>query len=407
MDKGWAYGLTEANRIRIESSSMFLVASIALSFVAQEPPSEPEGSFFYRDGLWAEGREGLSRVRLKGRWMHDWGDLDPNWRDDPAELDQTRRLRLLLQGEWNPQLAFKTQGELKGGDPSLLEWWLEWRTPTRPAVRFGHFREPFGLDARTSSAHLTFVERASPTQALTFGRNRGMDIHKPGVPFSWEAGVFRESVGMADEGLLNNKAITGRLIWLPLGDVEGEEVLHFGLSASYRDTQADGVRLSADPEVHLARNGVDTGMIAADSTSGLALEGAWQRKAFTMQAELLFANLVRADGADAALRGGYLQASRILTGERRNYRNSTHSMGRLPVAQPTLGGGGPGAWELGVRYSQTDLRDGYVDGGVMDNLTLGLTWHLNSDTRWMVNHVQTSSDGDRAGLLLVRLHSGF
>jgi hypothetical protein len=30
-----------------------------------------------------------------------------------------------LQGELNPQLAFKTQGEFEGGDPSLLEWWLD------------------------------------------------------------------------------------------------------------------------------------------------------------------------------------------------------------------------------------------------------------------------------------------
>jgi phosphate-selective porin len=63
-----------------------------------------------------------------------------------------------LQGELNPQLAFKTQDEFKGGDPSLLEWWLDWRIPAQPHVRVGHFREPFGLDARTSSAHLTFVD---------------------------------------------------------------------------------------------------------------------------------------------------------------------------------------------------------------------------------------------------------
>jgi phosphate-selective porin OprO/OprP len=97
----------------------------------------------------------------------------------------------------------------------------------------------------------------------------------------------------------------------------------------------------------------------------------------------------------------------LLTGELRSYRDSTHTLGRLPVLHPTLGAGGLGAWELGVRYSQTDLRDHYVDGGVMNNLTLGITWHLNSDTRWMVNHVRASSDEGRADLLLIRLHSGF
>jgi phosphate-selective porin len=122
-----------------------------------------------------------------------------------------------------------------------------------------------------------------------------VEAHSSSASFSWEAGVFREAVGMADEGLSNNKAITGRVIWLPLGNVEGEDLLHLGISATYRDTQADGIRLAADPEVHLSRNGVDTGVVAADSTSGLVLEGAWQRKALTMQTEVFFANLKQAD----------------------------------------------------------------------------------------------------------------
>jgi phosphate-selective porin OprO/OprP len=63
----------------------------------------------------------------------------------------------------------------------------------------------------------------------------------------------------------------------------------------------------------------------------------------------------------------------MLTGEQRAYREATHSLGRLAVSRPTLGSGGPGAWELAARYSHTDLSDGYVDGGVMNNFTLGLT----------------------------------
>ena len=125
------------------------------------------------------------RARLNGRWMHDWSDLDSVWLDEPGEADQTRRLRLLLQGEWNARLAFKTQGEFKGDDPHLLEWWINWKTPDQPSLRVGHFREPFGLDARTTSAHITFVERSSPTPALTFSRNRGLEVHKSDTSSSW------------------------------------------------------------------------------------------------------------------------------------------------------------------------------------------------------------------------------
>ena len=96
--------------MRIESQPMILVASLALSFVSQEPLSEPESSPLYREGFWVEGEQGHPRARLNGRWMHDWGDLDSNWRNDLSESDQTRRLRLLLQGELSPQLAWLGSG---------------------------------------------------------------------------------------------------------------------------------------------------------------------------------------------------------------------------------------------------------------------------------------------------------
>ncbi len=394
----------------IESRAMLLVASLALCFVAQDPPGDSPGVLSYDNGLRAEMKSGSAWARLNGRWMHDWGDVPPAWRAEPGVSDETRRLRLILLGEWGSRLAFKTQGEFKHGDPHLLEWLVDWKSPDRPDVRVGHFREPFGLDARTSSAHLSFVERAAPTQALTFGRNRGLTVRRSNLGSSWALGAFREAGGLADEGLLDNTAITGRATWLPLGsvaDTDQGDFIHLGLSATYRDTRADGIRLTADPEIHLARRAGDTGTIAADSAAGLIVESAWVRGILTTQAELFLTRLDQTGGGHALMNGGYVQVAAVLTGERRSYRESTRSFGGLPVQHPTLGAGGSGAWEVGGRYSRTDLDDGVIQGGVVDNFTLGLTWHLNSNTRWMINHVQTSGGAGDEGLLAIRLQTGF
>ena len=70
--------------------------------------------------------------------------------------------------------------------------------------------------------------------------------------------------------------------------------------------------------------------------------------------------------------------------------------------------GGLGAVELAARYSNTNLDDGAVDGGEVDTIALGANWHLNPNTRVMLDYVMPDEDtiGD-AQLLLMRLQVDF
>ena len=107
--------------------------------------------------------------------------------------------------------------------------------------------------------------------------------------------------------------------------------------------------------------------------------------------------------------GGYLQVAYTLTGENRAYDKKYGTLSRY-----YFGGQGPyenaflvrdadgnfcagqGAWELACRYSYTDLnagsgvRAGYVNGGIMQGVSLGLNWYLNSNltvnTEWVYDN---------------------
>ena len=94
--------------------------------------------------------------------------------------------------------------------------------------------------------------------------------------------------------------------------------------------------------------------------------------------------------------GWYAEASWILTGETKQYSASAinNEVGGfnapIPSAPFSLTGGSWGAWELAVRYSNTDLNwhttaANGIFGGEERVLAIGLNWYLNRDIRVMID----------------------
>ena len=89
-----------------------------------------------------------------------------------------------------------------------------------------------------------------------------------------------------------------------------------------------------------------------------------------------------------------MQASYLITGETRKY---AHKTGGFRAVTPDRNfrskDNGLGAWEVAIRYSTIDLNDGIVQGGQLDDVTLGLNWYLNFNTRVMFNYVMADLKG--------------
>ena len=104
----------------------------------------------------------------------------------------------------------------------------------------------------------------------------------------------------------------------------------------------------------------------------------------------------------------YIQGSYFLTGEKRNYKTSSGAFDRVKPKENFRFGGGPGAWEAAVRYSSIDLDDSGVSGGELKDITVGLNWYLNPNTRIMWDYIRADLDdvGD-ANLFLMRFQVDF
>ena len=79
----------------------------------------------------------------------------------------------------------------------------------------------------------------------------------------------------------------------------------------------------------------------------------------------------------------YGQVSYFLTGESRSYKNSLSGFGRVNPKN-NYGENGWGAFEVAARFSAIDMEE----DGSLEDITIGLNWYLNPNTRIMFNYVK-------------------
>ena len=138
----------------------------------------------------------------------------------------------------------------------------------------------------------------------------------------------------------------------------------------------------------------DTGDITdATGVDLVGLEFAAINGPLSVQGEWMQASVDSTAAGNPDLSSYYLFASYFLTGEHRVYKASSATFGRVRPKHNYLGDGGSGALELALRYSSADLADANVSGGELDNITLGLNWYLNPNTRVMLNYTAADLAG--------------
>lgn len=332
-------------------------------------------------------RDKMFEWNLRGRIFADKAWINDS--DDSANIDASefRTARLGIEGKAWKSVKYKMEADFADNEVDVKDAYLEWGGPV--SITMGQFKTPNSMDEQTSSRHITFMERATFTDAFDFARELGVAIGAGTDTASFTAGVFQggNGAGNEDEGYVI--AARGHYAF----ELENGWA-HVSASFRHRDIGDDqsDLRYRVRPPAHLSDRFINTGRIA-DSDTFYGIEGAVIYGPFHAAAEygIQEANLSApaAGQSDPTFEGYYIEAGWFVTGEQKGYKGSSGTMDRPKVDAP-VHEGGLGAWQIAARYDVTDLSDEGIFGGEQENITFGVNWYLNRHTRIMANY--TTSD---------------
>ena len=364
---------------------------------------------YWKSGLRLDSADGKFKLKIGGRVQNDWTiyGTDEELRRQFGRIGdgtEFRRARLFMEGSVYGNIKYKFQYDFASSDPFKDAYIQVKKLPMVGNFTIGHFKEPFSLEELTSSKYITFMERSLPN-AFSQGRNLGVRFNRSFMDKRATAafGFFRDGnpadAPFGPDGIYN---ATTRFTFLPWYQEKGRQLLHAGFSYSHAFhnlTREDGEVVKSDrfrqrPEAHLGPRLVETPKFAAEEIDYINPEVALVYGPASLQFEWMSALVNRENGDDLHYNGFYGFASYFLTGEHRPYKTSSGAFDRVKPKNDFDGKGGWGALEFAARYSVIDLNDEDVNGGEMQNVTVGFNWYLNSNVRLMFNYVRAMLDED-------------
>jgi phosphate-selective porin OprO/OprP len=353
-------------------------------------------------------------LKFGGRFHLDTVAFDGNENSLPNGT-QLRRARISFKLGLGKNWIGEGDFDFAEGDASIKDMWVGYQGFKNTLFQVGQFKEPFGFDTLSSSNAIWFTER-SYADAWTPDRHVGVAYQTWGERWQAKVSFFGQAIDdtndhlAADDTTLQTDqgwGYAGRVTFAPVL-VSETKAVHFGVATAYRkpnagpDADANLLDLSCRPEagkISKAKflNAKITN-VANWTQLGAEFVGVWGP--FSWQSEYQQLKVQRRDGigsTPAAILASaeghtfsnyYGQVSWIFGGQR-TYEVSDGLFGKVTPSSR-------GAWEIVARYSSMTQDDltviDPVKGGAAKDLSVGVTYYMNKNVRWMLDYVKVDNN---------------
>ncbi|HVW00463.1 MAG TPA: porin [Planctomycetaceae bacterium] len=361
-------------------------------------PRVKANGFFQADYAWFS-QDAANKQQL--------GNIQDGW--------DFRRVRFNLRGDVSDNVEYASEMDFAGsGRPSFRDVSMTIRRdiPLIRNLKFGYWRQPFGMASLTSSRNFPLLERGL-TQTFvpfrqigmgTFGINEAKSATYAASVYRFPSDNFGGNLG--DSG---GYGMAGRVTWLPWCDADETHLLHLGAAYSFANPSTNTIQYQTTNEVDQSAGGtlpgqlgttppfVNTGVMPARNQNLFGLELASRHGAFWTQSEVMWAQVNQINAPVVTFPAMYSEAGYLLSrGDRREYdKNAAVFAGVDP--ERDFGKEGWGAFEIVGRISYIDLNSQNIHGGRLVDLSTGLNWYLNEYAKLQFVHIHSFLDRQPTG----------
>lgn len=337
-------------------------------------------------------------IKVEGRIHYDFELL--KFDEESALKNGFRRVRFAMSGNVGKSLGYMVDVDFARARLGFRHVYIKYRSSHWGDFVIGSFPEPTSLNMLTSSHYITFFERAMLTNLQNFRFGAGFHYQnfdllkgRMGVQMAYTFNGLNTE-GFYDEDVTDGGNFVARITTKAFENKTGRSLVHIGANYAMRtNDEAWGYQFRSRPENHTGEKIIasfDEGG-EVDSRSSIGLEAAGVLGPLSVQGEYK-RMLVMTDEMTFRLAAYYAFVSFFVTGEQRTYKNGAFS--RVLPKKP-IDKGGPGAFELALRYSVMDTSDSPTTFmemptfGLTKDWSFGLNWYLNSYARVVYNYVVT------------------
>ena len=207
--------------------------------------------------------------------------------------------------------------------------------------------------------------------------------YSPKYAFAWNLGTYIDWLSKDQSFSTYAHQSDARLIWLPILSEEKDKLFHLGVNLRYGKPKNDQLQLRSRPEDFPAPFFVDTGKFAATASRMAGYEVYYRQGPWLFGSEYWWMDTTAPASGNPVFHGGDVVGTWIITGETRAY-NTIGGFFKAVEPRRSVFDGGPGAWELALRYSDIDLNQGTLTGGKFKRITPMMSWYLSENIRFEV-----------------------
>jgi phosphate-selective porin OprO/OprP len=352
----------------------------------------------YEDGFFIKSKN--AKFTIEGLLQVNGSIFESNSpRDNGYEL---RRMRLEFSGEFYDRWLFHIEPKFVAGGVEFEEAWVGFKIRDHK-VMIGRMKEPFELEEMLSQRHMDPINFSILNQFVP-AEDHGITVFGNFGILEYGAGIYD---GSGSDKIVSDEDIAFRLVIHPW------QKLQFGGSITKGHSEGDvsGKELKTEARVPWTTFRQATEIDGGITRYGLEL--AFLEGPFALTLDTIHIN-ERIQNTPITLKGGYVQASYVLTGEEKSFKG-------VKPANPFLKDPAIGAWQLVARLSMIKFDDrispfltNFTDE--IDTFLLGVVWYTNDFVKFKLNYIRTNykteiainnSRFDRENMMLVQFQLQF